>query len=307
MTLFTCISSSGQQRPNIIFILADDLGYGDLGCYGQKKIETPYIDALARDGMRFTQFYAGTSVCAPSRASFMTGRHTGHTPVRGNRGFQPEGQFEECVREATQGIERPLIIDVGAHIGQYLKEMRAISPKAIILLFEPQPSVFPTLEQTAMKYHGKPYNLALGEENTTLDFHIVGESESSSLLPGADDAVTIAPYLVKKEGIIKVPVRRLDDVLNDEANNVPIDFLKLDVQGFEDRVLRGAPQALARTRYVLTELHFKPVYKGCCLVDEGFHILRQAGFKLLRTLGYLPGVKINELISADFFFVKDGR
>jgi len=80
-------------RPNIIFILADDLGYGDLGCYGQKKIETPYIDALAREGMRFTQFYAGTAVCAPSRASFMTGRHTGHTPVRGNRGFQPEGQF----------------------------------------------------------------------------------------------------------------------------------------------------------------------------------------------------------------------
>jgi len=82
-----------STRPNIIFILADDLGYGDLGCYGQEKIETPHIDALARDGMRFTQFYAGTSVCAPSRASFMTGRHTGHTPVRGNRGFQPEGQY----------------------------------------------------------------------------------------------------------------------------------------------------------------------------------------------------------------------
>src|SRR6185503_19055416 len=93
MTLFICMSTSGQQRPNIIFILADDMGYGDLGCYGQEKIETPHIDAMARDGMRFTQFYAGTAVCAPSRASFMTGRHTGHTAVRGNRGFQPEGQF----------------------------------------------------------------------------------------------------------------------------------------------------------------------------------------------------------------------
>jgi arylsulfatase A len=82
-----------QSKANIIFILADDLGYGDLGCYGQQKIQTPNIDALAGRGLRFTQFYAGTAVCAPSRASFMTGRHTGHTPIRGNRGFKPEGQF----------------------------------------------------------------------------------------------------------------------------------------------------------------------------------------------------------------------
>ena len=118
MTLFICISSSGQQRPNIIFILADDLGYGDLGCYGQKKIETPYIDALARDGMRFTQFYAGTSVCAPSRASFMTGRHTGHTPVRGNRGFQPEGQFP--LPDTTVTIARRLR-DMGYYTADFGK------------------------------------------------------------------------------------------------------------------------------------------------------------------------------------------
>ncbi len=83
----------GTTRPNIIFILADDLGYGDLGCYGHQKIHTPNIDALAQRGLRCTQFYAGTAVCAPSRASLLTGLHTGHTPVRGNRGFQPEGQF----------------------------------------------------------------------------------------------------------------------------------------------------------------------------------------------------------------------
>jgi arylsulfatase A len=79
-------------RPNIIFIIADDLGYADLSCYGQQKTETPNIDQLAKKGMRFTQFYAGTSVCAPSRTSFMTGLHTGHTPVRGNKSFDPEGQ-----------------------------------------------------------------------------------------------------------------------------------------------------------------------------------------------------------------------
>lgn len=71
--------------PNILLIVADDLGYGDLGCYGQEQIQTPHLDRLARDGMRFTQAYAGTSVCAPSRCVLYTGRHTGRATVRGNR------------------------------------------------------------------------------------------------------------------------------------------------------------------------------------------------------------------------------
>ena len=99
-------ATAQPARPNIIFILADDLGYGDLGCYGQQKIATPNIDALAARGLRFTQFYAGTAVCAPSRASFMTGLHTGHTPVRGNRGFKPEGQFP--LPDSTRTIARVL-------------------------------------------------------------------------------------------------------------------------------------------------------------------------------------------------------
>lgn len=81
-----------SQKPNIIYILADDLGYGDLGVYGQQKIKTPYIDKLASRGIRFTQHYAGSTVCAPSRSSLMTGLHTGHTPIRGNRELPREGQ-----------------------------------------------------------------------------------------------------------------------------------------------------------------------------------------------------------------------
>ena len=73
-------------RPNIIFILADDLGYGEVGSYGQKIIQTPHIDRMAREGMRFTQFYAGATVCAPSRSVLMTGQHHGRTRVRGNAG-----------------------------------------------------------------------------------------------------------------------------------------------------------------------------------------------------------------------------
>jgi uncharacterized sulfatase len=73
------------RRPNIVFFLADDLGYGDVGCYGQTRIKTPNLDKLAADGIRFTSFYAGSTVCAPSRATLMTGLHSGHNIVRGNR------------------------------------------------------------------------------------------------------------------------------------------------------------------------------------------------------------------------------
>lgn len=76
--------AQSERRPNIVFIMADDLGYGDLGCYGQKRIRTPHIDSLAAEGVRFTNFYAGSTVCAPSRCVLMTGLHTGHCYIRGN-------------------------------------------------------------------------------------------------------------------------------------------------------------------------------------------------------------------------------
>ena len=81
------------QLPNVVFILADDLGWGDLGCYGQRLFETPNIDSLALRGLRFTQCYSGTTVSAPSRSCLITGTHSGHTPIRGNLELDPEGQF----------------------------------------------------------------------------------------------------------------------------------------------------------------------------------------------------------------------
>ncbi|RMF45014.1 MAG: N-acetylgalactosamine-6-sulfatase [Planctomycetota bacterium] len=89
-------SSSAAQpvrRPNVVLIIADDLGYRELGCYGQKKIRTPNIDELAQQGMRFTQHYSGNAVCAPSRCVLMTGKHPGHAFVRDNRSTPPEGQW----------------------------------------------------------------------------------------------------------------------------------------------------------------------------------------------------------------------
>lgn len=86
------VTEANNVKPNIIYILADDLGYGDLSSYGQEKFKTPNIDKLAADGMLFTQHYSGSTVCAPSRSSLMTGQHTGHTPIRGNKEISPEGQ-----------------------------------------------------------------------------------------------------------------------------------------------------------------------------------------------------------------------
>ena len=93
-TFFSCSTVENQkdQPPNIIYILADDLGYGELGSYGQKKIKTPNLDRLAADGMRFTQHYTGAPVCAPSRYMFLTGNHAGHAYIRGNYEL---GQFSD--------------------------------------------------------------------------------------------------------------------------------------------------------------------------------------------------------------------
>jgi len=106
-TLLFCLLTSlattawGQDQPNVIFILADDLGYGDLGCYGQTKIRTPNLDRMAAEGMRFTQHYSGNAVCAPSRCVLMTGKHPGHAAIRNNKEMKPEGQAPLPVGTAT--------------------------------------------------------------------------------------------------------------------------------------------------------------------------------------------------------------
>ncbi|MCC6508686.1 MAG: arylsulfatase [Pirellulaceae bacterium] len=86
LTACLALTAHAQERPNLIWIMADDLGYGDLGCYGQKVMSTPSLDRMAQEGLRFTQFYAGATVCAPSRSVLMTGQHHGRTRVRGNAG-----------------------------------------------------------------------------------------------------------------------------------------------------------------------------------------------------------------------------
>ena len=87
------LETAVAEKPNIIFILSDDIAQGDLGCYGQKLIKTPNLDRMAAEGTRYMQAYTGTTVCAPTRSSLMTGLHMGHCPVRANREIRPEGQM----------------------------------------------------------------------------------------------------------------------------------------------------------------------------------------------------------------------
>ncbi|MBL9202859.1 MAG: arylsulfatase [Opitutaceae bacterium] len=107
----TSVSAASNRRPNIIFLLADDLGYGDIGAYGQEKIRTPNLDQLARDGMRFTNAYSGHNVCAPSRCVLMTGKHPGHAYIRNNRGGMGVGSTTEGQEPVPAGeLKLPLTL-----------------------------------------------------------------------------------------------------------------------------------------------------------------------------------------------------
>ncbi|MEL7120125.1 MAG: arylsulfatase [Bacteroidota bacterium] len=117
--LFLCSACQTDQQPenerddlpNIIYILADDLGYGEVGAYGQTKIETPNIDALAKEGMLFSQHYSGAPVCAPARAALLTGKHLGHSPIRGNHEWRERGNvwdYKAMVKDSTLEGQYPL-------------------------------------------------------------------------------------------------------------------------------------------------------------------------------------------------------
>jgi arylsulfatase len=131
LTLITLAGCTAPQEreaepppPNIVFILADDLGYGELGVYGQEIIETPHLDALARGGMRFTQHYSGSPVCAPSRGVILTGLHTGHAYIRGNDEMDDRGDiWDYAAMEEDPGLEGQRPLPAGTRtLGRLLQE-----------------------------------------------------------------------------------------------------------------------------------------------------------------------------------------
>ena len=98
------LSAARDERPNIIYIMVDDLGYGDLGCYGQEVVQTPNLDRMAAEGMRFTDHYAGHTVCRPSRLTLWTGRHVGHTGLQGNRARSLTGMESTVAQRLKAGF-----------------------------------------------------------------------------------------------------------------------------------------------------------------------------------------------------------
>jgi arylsulfatase A-like enzyme len=107
----SCKEKTSSSAPNIIYIMADDLGYGELGSYGQTKIETPNLDQLAAEGMKFTQFYTGAPVCAPSRCILMTGIHSGKAQIRGNDEWPERGNvrnYRAMIADSTLEGQKPM-------------------------------------------------------------------------------------------------------------------------------------------------------------------------------------------------------
>ena len=122
-------SPAAEDRPDVIIVLADDLGWGDLSCYGGERAETPHLDRMAREGVRFTQYYAGSTVCAPSRTVLMTGLHTGHSWIRGNGNVALGGDtpLEVCLAETRQAGYAG--IEMGGKFPKTAAELRPVLAK----------------------------------------------------------------------------------------------------------------------------------------------------------------------------------
>lgn len=213
-----------QDRPNIIYILADDLGYGELGVYGQKKIKTPNIDALAAGGMLFTQHYSGAPVCAPSRYMLMTGKHAGHARIRGNDEWASRGEvwdFEKAINDPNLEGQRP-ILNSTVTLGEILQEAgykTAIVGKwglgAPLTEGIPNKNGFDffygyNCQRQAHQLY--PKHLWKNEEKDWLDNEIVAPGKDNRLEKGAD-SLDLASYK-KWDQKDYAPAKMQDEVLN---------------------------------------------------------------------------------------------
>ncbi len=210
--------------------------------------------------------------------------------------------YNACLYEALNGIERPFVLDIGAHHGETVKHILTHFPQAEVICFEPAPDAFGILDGLREQLHFTAINGALGEQNRMVDFYLYSNSFTNSLLPPDRSQEYLQPAMLKGHRVIQVPMHRLDDFLEERAMIRQVDYLKLDVQGFEGPVLRGGLKTLQRTRYILAEVNFNLVYQGSSLVDEVCYILVSEGFGMVRSLGFNPGDNNLQLVSCDLFF-----
>ncbi|MCK5820426.1 MAG: sulfatase-like hydrolase/transferase [Bacteroidales bacterium] len=158
----------GSQKPNILFLLADDLGYGELGSYGQKIINTPVLDSLAANGMRFTDFYAGNAVCSPSRAVLMTGKHSGVNTIRGNSGYFNDDRWMRVALKKDEITIGEILQEIGyqtAFFGKWhLDDPNDLSTWACNRGFD-----YAIQEQWASRYGGLKFTIGMEYVNAMVD------------------------------------------------------------------------------------------------------------------------------------------
>lgn len=214
-------------------------------------------------------------------------------------------RYEQCLKLAMGGVTRPFAIDIGAHEGQSSTGILQMFPQARILAFEPAPTTFRTLQQCASAKGFEAFNLALADREGEMEFNTFASSQCNSLLPPAAPKDSVIAGLREKPVVERVKAATLDGFLEKRGlSQTPVDYFKIDVQGFEMPVLRGAANTLRVTRHILIEVSFCQAYQGQCLVDEICHLLREQGFALAMTIGYLPADDFDELVSSDFFFTR---
>jgi FkbM family methyltransferase len=194
-----------------------------------------------------------------------------------------------------------VILDIGANDGQSARQFLEIRPDAEVHSFEPLRESFQRLTDAICAKGFHAHNIAIGEFDGVTVFHQFEQSQTASCLRAAPGMTAYAPYLAERRSV-EVPIHRLDTIVPTLGIRGPIDYMKIDVQGYEDRVIRGACQTLARTRCVMVEANFNAVYEGACLIDTLCHLLNSHGFRLVGTIGYLLGQDIDELVSADLAF-----
>lgn len=195
------------------------------------------------------------------------------------------------------------ILDIGANEGQFADKMISLYPDALIYAFEPIPETFNLLSEnfkTIKQFH--PVNIALGDTTGEITFNRNEYSPSSSLLPLSDKHVENFDYAVKTNPI-SVKIDTLDNVMSLENINFPL-LIKIDVQGFEDKVIEGGEETIKKADLILCEVSFVELYKGQLLFADIYEMLRKLGYAYAGSIEQLRSPESNRILQADAVFIK---
>jgi FkbM family methyltransferase len=202
-----------------------------------------------------------------------------------------------------QGVLPKTVIDVGANVGQFAVASAKLFSGVTVHSFEPNPACVDTLRGNVKSLSNiAVYPLALGEKPGEVDFNVNSHSHSSSVLSLSEHHKEAFPE-AREVGSVKVKMTTLDEVLGSSALPAPV-LLKLDVQGYEAQVLKGAPQLLRRVDFVIIEVSFKPMYRGETLFIDLVQLVETFGFRFLRPVGWLTDPHTGEILQMDALFAR---